>query len=453
MADPETTQAAPGLPPPREMIERGDVSGVRVWAATVGTDVVHQELERLDPATGALLFRMLPKGQELSIFESLDPAHQQDLLAGLRDEQVRRVVEGLDPDDRARLLDEMPAGLARRLLQEVSPAERRMTATLLGYPDDSVGRIMSPEVLRLAAGMPVGDALIKVNRRGARAETVDVLPVTDDEMALLGSVRLADLVLADPQSRVGALLRPGDLRASVHDNQEQAARRLQDAGARAIPVVDVEGRLVGILTADDAMDVLEQATSEDFARAGGAEPLRRPYFTSSVMQLARSRAAWLLVLIVAATLTINVLQAFEGALEQVIALALFIPLLIDTGGNAGAQASTTMVRSLALGDVRAGDALRIAWREARVGVMLGAMLAVLGFLPVSFIFGGDIAIVVALTLITVVTLASTVGAVLPLMAHRVGIDPAIVSAPLVTTLVDATGLLVYFLIATAVLGL
>lgn len=441
------------MPDVTALIERGDVAAARAWLAEAGPTEVRRELERLDPAAGAVLFRLLPKGQALRIFEGLDPSHQQELLAGLRDEQAAQVVAHLDPDDRARLLDEMPAGLARRLLRGLSPEERRMTATLLGYPEDSVGRVMSPEVLRLEEGMTVAEALEKVRRRGATAETVYLLPVTDEERALVGVAELAELVVADPGDRVGAHLDPESPRVRAHDDRESAARRLQEARALALPVVDAEDRLVGVLTVDDAMAVLEAEESEDILRGGGAEPLRRPYLTSSAMRLARSRAVWLLALIVAATLTVNVLQAFEGTLEEVITLALFIPLLIDTGGNAGAQASTTIVRALALGDVRVGDALRVAGREARVGLLLGAMLAALGFLPVSAVYGADIATVVSLTLVSVVCLASTVGALLPLAAQRLRVDPAIMSAPIVTTLIDATGLLIYFLIATAVLGL
>lgn len=429
------------------------MAAVRAWAAQVGPDGVRRELERIDPRRGAVLFRMLAKTHALRAFEDLDPPHQQALLAGLRADHVTQVIAHLDPDDRARLLDEMPAAVARRLLRGLNPQERRMTAELLGYPEDSVGRVMSPEVLRLPSELTVAEALARVRQRGGGAETVEFLPVTDRERRFITTIRLADLVMADPASAVADLPGRDDLWVNADADQEQAARALQDADAAGFAVLDGERRLVGILTVDDAMDVLEAADSEDFARGGGTEPLRRPYFTSSLLQLARTRAAWLLVLIVAATLTINVLQIFEGALEQILVLALFIPLLMNTGGNAGAQASTTMVRSLALGDVRPTDASRVFWRELRVGLMLGLMLGVLGFAPVSLIYGADIAAVVALTLMSVVTLASAVGALLPLIARRLGVDPALMSAPLVTTLIDATGLLIYFTIATVVLGL
>ena len=227
--------------------------------------------------------------------------------------------------------------------------------------------------------------------------------------------------------------------ARVDSDQEEVARLMREADLLAIPIVDSEDRLVGIVTVDDAMEVLEEEETEDLARAGGAEPLRRPYLATSVLQIARSRVVWLLVLIVAATLTVNVLSAFEDDLDKVVALALFIPLVIGTGGNTGSQAATTVTRALAVGEVRFDDLGIVILREARVGLLLGAMLGILALLPAWIFVGRDIALVVSLTLVVVCTLAAFVGALLPLVARRVGVDPAVMSAPFITTLVDATG--------------
>lgn len=419
------------------------------------TGVVEQadELARLEPDERALQFRLLPKGRALRVFEALDPAHQRELVEALREPRVRELLEGMEPDDRARLLDEMPAAVAWRLLSGLSPEERRLTSTVLGYPARSAGRIMSPEVVPLRPELSVAEALATVRRRGPGAETVYVLPAVDGERRLVGVLDLGDLVLADPEQPVSEVMASDYYSVPAEEDQEAVARLMQEADLVAIPVVDRERRLIGVVTFDDAMEVLEEEQSEDIARAGGAEPLRHPYLSVPVTQIVRARIVWLTVMIVAAVLTITVLRAFESTLAAVVTLALFIPFLIGTGGNAGAQAATTMTRALALDEVRPEDTRRVIVRESAVGGLLGLGFGALGFAPVWVLFDSDIALTVSLALLAICTLATFFGAVLPLLARRIGIDPAVVSAPMVTTIVDATGLIVYLLIAKAVLGL
>jgi magnesium transporter len=373
------------------------------------------------------------------------------VLEGLRGDRVRQLIEEMDPDDRARLLDELPAKVAHRFLSQLSPHERQLTNTLLGYPPESAGRVMSPEFVSLRADMTVEEALAKVRRAGSVAETIYMLPVTDDQRRLVGVVSLKQLVLADPGESVADLMATDIHFARVTDDQEVAARLIQEADLIGLPVVDSEDRIVGVFTVDDAMEIIEAEETEDLARHGATSPLGRPYMAASAFGIARARATWLLILIVAAALTVNVLHYFEGTLETVVTLALFIPLLIGTGGNAGAQAAVAVIRAMAVAEVRFGDIPRVIWREARVGLMLGVMLAVMSFLPVAVLFGSDIGLVVSFTLVALCTWATFAGAMLPMLAQRVGVDPAVVSAPLITTLVDATGLVVYFLIARAVL--
>jgi magnesium transporter len=414
---------------------------------------IAEELAHMEPAERATAFRLLNKDRALAVFQLLDAAHQEELLAGLRDEQVYHLVESMDPDDRARLFDEMPATVVKKLIGRLSPREQEMTALLLGYPEESAGRIMSPKFVRLAPDMTVAEAMAKIRRRGKVAETIYLLPVTDYELRLAGTVELKDLVLADPETTVADLMNTEIHAVRVDEDQEEVARLIQAADLLAVPVVDSENRLVGIVTVDDAMDVLGAEEGEDLARSGGAEPLGRPYFSVTIFRLARTRIVWLLVLVIAATLTVNVLSAFEATLEAVVTLALFIPLLIDTGGNCGAQSATTMVRAMALNDVRPGDVLRVVLRETSVGLLLGGVLAGLSYVPVFLFAGAAMAAIVALTLLTICTLATLVGSMMPLLAERVGVDPAVASAPLVTTIIDATGLLVYFLIANLFLQL
>jgi len=447
-----TPDAVPTVEPD-ELLTSGNLDLIGRWLEQADVVEIAEELSRLPSEARAVPFRLLARDRALEVFELLDPSLQQELLEGMREANVRQLFEEMDPDDRARLTEELPAKVAHRLLAGLSPNERRLTATLLGYPEDSAGRLMSPEVASLRAGMTSAEALERLRRVGHSAETIYALPVTDDRRRLLGMLGLRDLVLADPDALVGDLMDTDVFSARVDTDQEQAARLIREADLLALPIVDSEDRLVGVVTFDDAMEVLEEEETEDVARSGGAEPLRRPYLATSVMQIARSRVIWLLVLIVAATLTVNVLHAFEDTLSQVVTLALFIPLVIGTGGNTGAQAATTVTRALALGEVRFDDLWVVVLREARVGFLLGAMLGVLAFVPTWLFVGQEIAIVVSATLLSVCTLAALVGSLLPLVARRVGVDPAVVSAPFITTLVDATGLVVYFVVARTVLAL
>ncbi|KGM11510.1 magnesium transporter [Cellulomonas bogoriensis] len=438
--------------PLRDLLTTDNLTGLRAWLDDTGTLDIADELARLPQADQAVAFRLLPKDRAMAVFEALDPYHQQQLLDGLREDGVAELVAGMDPDDRARLLDEVPAGVASRLQAGLTPEQRESTASLLGYPPASAGRLMTPEYVSLRAAMTTADALSKLRRTTVDGDNLVVLPVTDDARHLVGTVALPSLVKAAPQTPVADLMCPELHRARAEDDREAAARLVQEADLLALPVVDSEDRLVGMITVDDAMEALEAEETEDIVRAGGSEPLGVPYMAASVFQLARKRAVWLLLLVVAAVLTVNVLQVFEDTLEAVIVLALFIPLLIDTGGNAGSQAATVVIRAMALGEVRFSDLPRIVWREARVGILLGAMLAGIGFPIAAVFFGPEVGLVISLTLLAICVWASFVGGMLPVLARRLGIDPAVVSAPLVTTLVDATGLILYFLIATAILS-
>ena len=435
-----------------ELIRLDDTERLSAWLAAAKVRDIVDELVRLDDATMAVAFRLLDRDRATEVFEALVPHYQQRLLHGLRDERLVSLIEALDPDDRVRLLDEMPAKVANRLLGVLSPEEHALTTTLLGYPEESAGRLMSPEFVSLRSTMTVREALAKIKSDGVDAETIYALPVLDDERHLIGVTGLRALVLTDPDVRIEDVMRADVHSVTTHTDREPAARLVREQGLIALPVVDGEDRLVGVLTVDDAMDVLQAEESEDAALQGGRSPVSEPYLALSVIRMARTRAVWLLILIVAAALTVNILQIFEDSLTEVVALALFVPLLIDTGGNCGSQASTAMVRALAVAEVRPSDLRRVLWREARVGVMLGLMLGVAVFVPVALIWAADLALVVSGSVVAICAWATVVGSALPFAARRFGIDPAVVSAPLVTTLVDATGLLIYFGFARLILG-
>ena len=435
-----------------ELVEANDLVGVRGWLDTRPPYVIADELARLDGVRAGVPFRLLDKDRALTVFEELEPVDQQAILLGLRDQAFHDLVEAMDPDDRARMLTEAPAKVAKRVLAGLSPHERQMTAELLGYPSGSVGQVMTPETVALPHDATAGRALQVVRDKGPRAETVYVLPVVTDGRRLHGVVELRELVLSPADRPVTELVDADVPRVRATDPAEQAARLIRETNALALPVVDSEDRLVGLLTVDDALEVIEAADTEDVARQAGSAPWPGHYMAVSVWRLARSRAPWLLLLIVASVLTVNVLQVFETTLESTTALALFIPLLVGTGGNAGAQAATSAVRASAVGELRGTDLPAVVWREARVGLLLGGMLAGVGLAVGTVLVGGRVAIVVGLSLVAVCVWAATVGAPMPLLATRLRIDPAVVSAPMVTTVVDATGLVIYFLVARAVLG-
>lgn len=435
------------------LLEDQDLAGALEWLETQPAYSIADEIARMDAVESVITFRLLDKDRALEVFEELDPVDQQQILEGLRDQAFGDLVEGMDPDDRARMLGEVPAKVARRVLAGLSAHERHMTAALLGYPEGSVGRYMTPETVALQQNLTVSQALEVVRRRGANAETIYTLPVVDTGRRLTGIVELRELVLSDPDRHVAELVVTEPPSARATDPAEDAARLMRETNALDLPVVDSEDRLVGLLTIDDAVEVIEAADTEDVARQSGAEPLERHYMSAGVFEVSRKRVVWLMLLLVAATLTVSVTQAFEDELATATQLALFIPLLIGTGGNSGAQAATAAVRALAVGEVRTSDLLRVIWRECRTGLLLGAMLAVLGLLVGALFVGWKIAVVVAITLVVICMWAATVGGTMPLLAKKLRIDPAVVSAPMVTTLVDATGLIIYFTTAKIILGI
>lgn len=434
-----------------DLADQHDLAALRDQLSEIGALDIAEELSRMPPDLMAVPFRLLAKERALSVFEALEPLYQQQLLEGLREERVREILTMMDPDDRARLLDEVPAKVAARLLEGLPIDERQATSALLGYPPESAGRIMSPEYVSLRASMTVADAMAKVRRTGQQAETVYTLPVTDDRRTLRGVVSLRTLVTAEPNRRVGDLMTTEVHQTTVDTDQEEAARLIQDANLLALPVVDSEHRLVGVITVDDAMSVLEREVTEDLSRVGGVMPLEQPYRATGVLTLARKRAGWLLLLGVAAVLTVNILGAFEETLEAVVALSLFLPLVIGTGGNAGSQAATVVIRALSVAEVRFRDLPWLLRREVSVGVLLGIMLGAFAFPLVTIFFGAELGLVIGLTLFAIVIWATLAGAALPLLAQRLGLDPAVLSAPIIATLVDATGLLIYLGVAVVVL--
>lgn len=327
-----------------------------------------------------------------------------------------------------------------------------MTTSVLEYSREEIGRYMSPEVIGLLETLTATEALDYIQTRIDEPETIYLLPVLNDQGALQGVVGLRKLMGADPSAVVGELAKEASFALATED-REEVARRFLAEKLFAMPVVDPAHKLIGILTIDDVLDIIEEEDEEDAARGGGAEPLRRSYLSTPIQQIVKSRIVWLLVLAVSAILTVHVLELFEDKLNEVVVLALFIPLLTGTGDNTGNQAATTVTRALALDEVRVRDLFKVLWRELRVGLMLGATLGGLGFVIASLVYGWSIGAVIGLTLLSICAMAACIGGLMPIVAKKIGADPAVFSNPFISTFCDANGLIIYFTIASVVLGI
>ncbi len=387
------------------------------------------------------LLETAPIPRAIAGVRALAAEHQRELLTRIGPERRDTIFGALPPDERARLIG--AAGAPPEWLEALDPADRDVTSRLLDYPPESVGRMMTPHFVQLPAAERCDRALEIVRTCSPQVDTVYSLAVTDDD-GFAGMIELRELLGAAPAAPVSSLLTDRGRVLDPMQDQEDAARLVLSTGSLAIPVLAPDTSVLGLVTVDDAMEILELEESEDISRSAGAEPLGQPYLAASLIRLARSRAVWLVVAAAAAALTVRVLELFEAELQEVVALALFIPLLLGTGGNIGAQAATTVVRAMAVDDVGFSDLPRVVWREVQVGLILGGLLGVLAALPVWFVYEARLAAVVSLTLVTICAIATMGGSVLPLIIGRLGHDPAVVSAPFITTLVDASGLLVYF---------
>jgi len=438
----------------RELIDGRNLAELRVRLMAMDTIDVAILLETASEDQMALAFRLLPKDVAVEVFDDFDGATQHRLLDSMANRTAAQLLEAMSPDDRTELLEEVPASVTRKLLGLLSPEQRQITLQLLGYEEDSAGREMTPYFVDLRSNMTVAQAMERIRRLAVDRETIYECYVIDPCRRLEGTVSLKDLVLARPEMTVGDVTKPNPKRVSTHSDRAEAAMVLRENRLLAVPVVDSEERLVGIITQDDVADIMEEEVTEDIYRFGAVQGTERSYFTTRVFNVVRRRISWLLFLLVASTATASIIAAHSELLSEVVLLAAFLPLLIDTGGNIGAQSATVVIRGLATGEIRPRKALSIVGRELTVGLLLGALLGitVLGW---SFWFGRDsyVSLVVALTLVAVAAMATAVGSALPFLFRVSKVDPALVSAPLVTTFMDIAGVGIYFGVAKLLLSL
>ncbi len=441
----------------REYIENKQYAKIRGEIVEMNEADIAAMLEELELPGKELIqvFRMLPKTIAADVFSFLSIELEQTIITMLTDREAATIIDNLFADDAADLMEEMPANVVKRLLAQTTPETRRDINHLLQYPEDSAGSIMTVEFVDLKEDYTVAQAIERIRKVGIDKETINTCYVTDQYRKIKGTISLRMLLLSDTSDRIGDLMEEKVITISTLMDQEEVSRQFQKYDFDAMPVVDSEQRLVGIITVDDVMDIIEQEATEDIEMMAAITPTDKPYMKTSVLETFKKRIPWLLFLMISATFTGKIIQSYEAALASYAVLTMYIPMFMDTGGNAGGQSSVTIIRSISLGEVQFRDMLRIIWKEIRVAALCGVTLAVVNFAKLLLIdhVGTQVAVIVCLTMIVTVLVAKLVGCTLPMLAKKIGFDPAVMASPFITTIVDAVSLVIYFQIATRMLGI
>ncbi|WP_302162900.1 magnesium transporter [uncultured Fusobacterium sp.] len=401
------------------------------------------------------LFRILPKDLAAETFSYLSSEKQQEIVENITDEEIKHIINEMFIDDTVDFIEEMPANIVDKILQNTSPDTRKLINQFLKYPENSAGSVMTVEYVSLKSDMNIGQALNHIKKVGINNETIDICYVIDNQRKLVGFISLKSLIFLDDIIPLVDAMETNVISATTTDDQEVIASLFRKYDLTSMPVVDNEGRLVGIITIDDVVDVIDQENTEDFQKMAAMDPSDEEYLKESVFSLAKHRIVWLLVLMISATATGTIIRRYEEVLQSVVILAAFIPMLMDTGGNAGSQSSTLIIRGIALGEIQLSDIGKILWKEFRVSLIVGITLATVNFLRIYFIdkAGLTISLVVCASLLFTVIIAKVVGGILPILAKAFKLDPAIMASPLITTIVDACALIVYFALSTHFLNL
>ena len=439
----------------RELLERRDYHALRAALAQENEVDTAEFLETLSQEQTLLVFRMLPKELAAEVFSNFSPDTQQMIVQSATDQEVAAIIEELCVDDAVDMLEELPANVVKRVLKHARPDTRKRINQFLNYPDNSVGSIMTAEFADLKQGMTVAQAIAHIRRTGDSSESIYTCYVIDSQRRLEGVLTLRELLLARDAQLIGQLMEQDVITAETTEDQEAAVERMMRYDFISLPVVDREGRLVGIVTVDDVMDVMEEEATEDFEKMAAMAPSEKPYLKTGVFSLAKHRILWLLVLMISGMITGGILGQYEAAFSAMPLLVTFIPMLTDTGGNAGSQSSTLVIRGMAVGEIQPTDFLRVFWKELRVSMLVGLVLSAVNYIRLILTYPGNnlVAFTVAAALFVTVLLAKTVGGVLPMAAKLCKADPATMAAPLITTIVDAISLIVYFNIASSLLSL
>lgn len=412
-------------------------------------------IEELDSERTVIVFRMLPKALATEVFAELPVDKQSHIINSITDKELSEIVEELYVDDAVDLVEELPATVVRRVLQNTKPETRKLINQFLNYPENTAGSIMTAEYVGLKKTMTVEQCFAYIRHHAVDSETIYTCYVMDEKRMLDGVVTVKDLLLQPYERLVGDIMDTHVIKAQTTDDQEQVADTMNKYGLLSMPVVDSEDRLVGIITVDDVMEVMEEEATEDFEKMAAMLPSEKPYLKTSVFQLAKNRIPWLLILMLSSTITGAILVKYETAFAAVPLLVSFIPMLMDTGGNSGSQSSTMVIRGMALGEIEPSDVLKVLWKEIRVGFMVGFVLAVVNFIRLMIQYPGNtmICVTVVISMFATVVAAKTIGCTLPIGAKVLKLDPAIMASPMITTIVDAVSLMVYFNLACHLLDM
>jgi len=438
-----------------ELIEEKRFGFLREELKEIRPADVADAFDELDEKNSIILFRLLPKDSAADVFSLLSTQQRKDIVNAIHETQLNEIMDELYFDDKIDFLEEMPANFVKKIVSSSSEEERRLINQFLNYPENSAGSLMTIEYIDLKKEMTVKYALKHIKETGVDKETIYTCYVMDAKRKLEGIISLRKLVLLDEECIIGDVMDKDFIATTTIDDQEEIATIFKKYDLLSLPVVDKEGRLVGIITIDDIVDVIEQENTEDFQKMAAMEPSEEEYLHSGVIALAKRRIPWLLLLMLSATLTENIIGRFEDVLQAVALLAASIPMLMDTGGNAGSQSSTLIIRGIALGEIELGDYLKVLIKELRVSLLVGTILGLVNFIRMLVITaaGFKIAFTVSVTLVITVVMAKVVGGLLPMIAKKFKMDPAIMAGPLITTIVDAIALMIYFNIATVLIGL
>ena len=442
------------------LLEARDFATIREQTRNWPAGDLAELMEPLLVEKEAVIFRLLPREQAAKIFSYLPMERQQELLKAMAHAEVVNILNEMSDDDRTELLEELPAEVTQKLLNLLSPEERSRASQWLGYAEHSVGRLMTPHFVRVRSHWTVAQALDHIRRYGMDSETMSMVYVIDEKGKLIDDLRIRQFLLASPETPISDLMDSRFVALKATDDQEVAVETFKEADRNALPVTDSEGILLGIVTADDILDVAEEEATEDIHKIGGSEALDEPYMEIAIPKMVRKRVTWLIVLFLSEMLTATAMGRFESEIAKAVVLSIFVPLVISSGGNSGSQASTLIIRAMALGEVTLKDWWRVMRREILSGLSLGSILGLIGFIRIStwallFHAYGEhwflLAVTVGLALIGIVLWGSLAGSMLPFLLRRIGLDPATSSAPFVATLVDVSGLVIYFTVAAIIL--
>ena len=437
------------------IIRENNISELRQVLQRMNSVDIAKSMEELEGKYLLLVFRLLTKDTSAEVFSYLDKESQQKIIELITDDEVKEIIENLFLDDTVDIIEELPANVVGKIISNTSLEKRKLINQFLKYEENSAGAIMTIEFIDFKEGMTIKEAIDYTRKTGVNKESLDNCFIIDRERRLKGIISLKDLILSDENMLVSDVMETNIVSVKTFEDQERVAALFKTYDLLSMPVVDIENRLVGIITVDDIVDIIEQETTEDFQKMAAMEPNEQPYLKTPVLTLAKNRIVWLLVLMISATVTGTIIQGFEDVLQSVVILASFIPMLMDTGGNSGSQSSTLVIRGLALGEITTKDFLKVIFKEFRVSIVVATVLAIVNFLRLYLFTSADlmISLTVCASLFFTVILAKVIGGVLPIISKKLKLDPAIMASPLITTIVDAFALIVYFGFAKLLLGI